>query len=136
MAQGSCNASDELMRTAFCIAFLFGSSLLPAGTAGQPRTQDDRYDRIEIVQPEDQSTVFDNNGHVDVLIRVLPSGELAPGDRIMLFIDNNPLPPQGQAQALDHVERGTHLLMARIINSHGSIVIESGPVTFYMWQAS
>jgi hypothetical protein len=134
MAQGRRNAATGLMRGALCIASLFGAALLPAGVSAQQRAPDSRYEAIEIVQPQDKSTVFDNSGHVEVQIRVSPAAELAPGDRMVLFLDEHAVVPK--AQALEHVERGVHRLQARILDSGGRSVIESKPITFYLWQAS
>jgi hypothetical protein len=120
------------MRTAFCIACGLIPALLSGGTCAQQRAPERRYEAIAIVQPQDQSTVFDNSGHVEVQIRVSPAGELVPGDRIVLFLDERPMP----LQALENVDRGTHRLQARIVDRNDRIVIESNPVTFYRWQAS
>lgn len=122
------------MRGAFCVASLFAAVLLPVGTSAQQRAPDSRYDAIEIVQPQDETTVFDNGGHVEVQIRVSPATELATGDRMILFLDEHAVVPKGQA--LDHVERGEHRLQVRILDSNGRNVIESKPITFYLWQAS
>jgi hypothetical protein len=69
-----------------------------------------------------------------VRIRVSQGAELAPGDRMMLFLDEHAVVPKGQA--LEHVVRGEHRLQARILDSSGRSVIESKPITFYLWQAS
>jgi prepilin-type processing-associated H-X9-DG protein len=122
------------MRGALCIASLLGAALLPVGTSAQQRAPDSRYEAIEIVQPQDDSTVFDNSGHVEVQIRVSPATALAPGHRMVLFLDGHASVPK--AQALEHVERGMHRLQARILDSNGRSVIESKPITFYLWQAS
>ncbi len=134
MAQGPRNPATGLMRGALCIASLFAAALLPVGASAQQRAPDSRYDAIEIVQPQDESTVFDNNGHVEVQIRVSPAAELAPGDRMMLFLDEHAVVTK--RQALEHVERGEHRLQARILDSSGRSVIESKLITFYLWQAS
>jgi len=134
MAQGLRNTATGLMRGALCIASLFAAALLPVDASAQQRAPDSRYEAIEIVQPQDESTVFDNSGHVEVRIRVSPAAELAPGDRMMLFLDEHAVVPKGQA--LEHVVRGEHRLQARILDSSGRSVIDSKPITFYLWQAS
>lgn len=134
MAQGLCNTAAGLMRGTLCIASLFAAALLPVGASAQQRAPGSRYEAIEIVQPQDESTVFDNSGHVEVRIRVSPAAELAPGDRMMLFLDEHAVVPKGQA--LEHVVRGEHRLQARILDSSGRSVIDSKPITFYLWQAS
>jgi hypothetical protein len=134
MAQAARNTATGLMRGTLCIASLSAAALLPIGASAQQRAPDSRYEAIEIVQPQDKSTVFDNSGHVEVRIRMSPGAEPAPGDRMMLFLDEHAVVPKGQA--LEHVVRGEHRLQARILDSSGRSVIESKPITFYLWQAS
>jgi hypothetical protein len=122
------------MRTALNVFCLLGSALLPAAGSAQSAASASRHERIEIVQPQDQSTVFDNSGHVDVQVRISPPVEPAPGEHLVLLLDERLQPQQGTA--LDHVERGMHRLQARIVDNHGHTIIESGPITFYLWQAS
>lgn len=109
-------------------AALFVSLLFAALQAAAER----RYNDIVITRPEDGSTVFDNSGHVQ--IAVSPEQELAPGDRFELLLDGHPL--ASERLTLDGVDRGPHHLQARIVDSEGAIVVESPPVTFYLWQAS
>lgn len=122
------------MRGALCIASLFAAVLLALDTSAQQRAPDSRYEAIEIMQPQDESTVFDNTGHVEVHVRVSPASELAPGDRMILLLDEHAVVPNGQA--LDHIKRGEHRLQARIVDNSGRSVIESKPIRFYLWQAS
>jgi hypothetical protein len=116
---------------------LAAAMLCGSGAHAQPAAGH-RYDAIAIMQPHDEATVFDNNGHVELQVRISPTGELAPGDRIELFLDQRPVTLQHAAgpQTLEHVERGSHRLQARIVDRSGHTVLESQPVTFYLWQAS
>jgi hypothetical protein len=122
------------MRTALGIVCLLVPALLPVTGSAQSPASASRHERIEIVQPQDQSTVLDNSGHVDVQVRISPPAEPAPGEHLVLLLDERLQPQPGTA--LDHVERGMHSLQARIVDNRGNTIIESRPITFYLWQAS
>jgi hypothetical protein len=104
---------------------------------GRPALADAPYRQLAVLQPKDGATVFSNPGHVDVRLGLAPASELAAGDRVELLLDGHRVAEaQGMQIALDHVDRGTHRLQARIIDGDGKTLIESVPITFQMWQAS
>lgn len=118
------------------LRYVLALALLAGMAAGPTRAQNHRYEQIAIAQPQDQATVFNNGGHVDVRILVSPAPP-APGDRVELFLDGRPVPfDDAHGFALDNVDRGTHTLQARIVDAGGTQLIASSPVTFFMWQAS
>jgi hypothetical protein len=120
------------MRNGVCLGALLASLLLPGFASAQQRSTGDHGRTLVIVQPKDQSTVFNNNGDVEVRLGVEPG--TAAGEHIELLLDGQPQHEQGHV--LHHVDRGTHRLQARVVDSSGHSVIESKPVTFYLWQAS
>ena len=85
--------------------------------------------------PEDQGTVRDNSGNMQVTVVVQPT--LKEGDKIALLIDGKPV---GQPQAatnfmLNAVERGQHTLEADVLGSTGQVLLKSKTITFFMHQA-
>lgn len=90
---------------------------------------------IAVTMPANDQTVHSNTGEVDVAVRMAPP--LAAGETIVITLDEREMArgPQRQVQ-LTGVERGTHVLQARIIDRDGKTVGQSDPVTFHMWQAS
>ncbi len=93
------------------------------------------YEEIVIVVPEDQSTVRDNSGNMQVSVVVKPT--LQKGDKVAILIDGKPV---GQPQAatnfmLNAVDRGQHTLEADVVNSSGRVLIKSKSVTFFIHQA-
>jgi hypothetical protein len=111
--------------------------IVAASAAAQQRAPNHRYEQLVIAQPQDQSTVFDNSGRVPVSIVISPALSLAPGEQLQLFLDGRPVTPtQDGDLALENVDRGSHQLQARIVDRGGATLIQSEPVTFFMWQAS
>ena len=89
---------------------------------------------IEIFQPGHEETVHDNSGNVTVEIMAV----LDRGQRIRLLIDGASAAPDSRNLTfnLEGIDRGTHTLKALILDREGTVVAESEPVVFYMWQAS
>ncbi|QIT53749.1 DUF4124 domain-containing protein [Aquisalimonas sp. 2447] len=110
----------------------------------QPRSapaDDDRddpsaYARVRIIQPEDEGTVRDNQGYVDVQVALDPN--LRDGHRVQFVLDGEPRGElsRSTSQRLTEVHRGEHRLQVRVVDGAGNTVAESDPVTFYMHQAS
>lgn len=95
------------------------------------------YDRIEIMRPGNDSTVFDNSGNVEVSVAVTPGLRASSGDRIVLLLDGRRASLSRSAQIkLTGVERGDHTLVAQVLDSGGNAAISSAPVKFHLWQAS
>ena len=94
-----------------------------------------KYTKLAIAQPLNESTIRNNNGSFPVSIQVEPS--LSPGDKIQLMLDGSPL---GEAQAnlnfeLTGINRGSHTITVQIVNANGGAIITSDPVTIYMQQS-
>ncbi|HTY98275.1 MAG TPA: hypothetical protein VMB75_00460, partial [Rhodocyclaceae bacterium] len=94
------------------------------------------YGTLAIAQPQDQQTVFDNNGVVDVVVSISPPLR-GGGDRVVLLVDGKAAARQaGPAFRLSGVDRGTHSLQAQLVSGDGRPLLSSAPVTFYLWHAS
>jgi len=89
---------------------------------------------ISIVSPASEETVHDNSGNVTVEV----AAQLNAGQRIRLLIDGAPAMPDSRDTTfrLQGVNRGEHTLEAVVLNDDEEVIANSGPVVFYMWQAS
>ena len=93
------------------------------------------YESIGILKPAGDSTIFDNAGNVDVVVKVAPA--LRPGDRIVLTLDGRPAAQRaGLRFALSSIDRGEHTLVVKAVDRDGNALIASPPVVFNVWQAS
>lgn len=90
------------------------------------------YREIAIVEPEQDGTVRDNEGKVMVSITLEPP--LQDGHRVRVYIDGQPVPGSfdGTAIELRGVERGTHQLLAEVLDATGSSMARSDRVSFTM----
>ncbi len=114
------------------------ASLLALGLAcGQAAAATSAYSSIDIAQPANGETVFNNEGDVEVKIVVRPALRAAAGDRIALAVDGEVASTQAQGRfALIGIARGTHTLQARVVDRAGDTLLASAPLTFHLWHAS
>jgi hypothetical protein len=94
-----------------------------------------RYASLEIWQPVNDEAFFGADAEVNVRLRSDPP--LAEGDRLLTYLDGNPLPDEN---ALEHrltgLSRGAHSLMSVIVDARGNERIRSAPVVFHIKQSS
>ena len=107
-----------------------------AAPAADDQQDTSAYAQVRIIQPEDQGTVRDNQGHVDARVALEPN--LREGHAVQFVLDGEPrgAPARSTSQRLTEVHRGEHRLQARVVDGAGNTLAESEPVTFYMHQAS
>lgn len=120
-------AGRDVSALAARLALVLGAALTLAAFAAEAA-------RIEILSPQHEETIHDNEGNVEVTVRA----ELGRDQRIRVLMDGVPAAPESESRTIPitHVERGEHTLKAQVVNERGHVVAESKPVTFYMWQAS
>jgi hypothetical protein len=92
--------------------------------------------RLAIVNPANDATVFSNPGDVSVQASVVPA--LAGDDRVELLVDGDSAgePAKSLDFQLSGMERGEHVLQARVIDGTGNVSAVSPSTIFYVWQAS
>lgn len=87
---------------------------------------------VNILSPDDQATIRNNDGFVSVMIEVNP--KLAANDKLQIVFDGTPLgsPKATTVFALRDINRGSHTIAAQLIDTSGKIVTTSEEVTIYM----
>jgi hypothetical protein len=100
------------------------------------RAADPSKYQLDIVDPANQATVFNNSGDVSVRVTAVP--DLANGDQVELLVDGVPAAPPSTTLdfPLSGLVRGTHMLQARIIDATGNVGSISPSSTVYIWEAS
>jgi hypothetical protein len=70
-------------------------------------------------------------------VQVSPQPGLKSGDSLQLFLDGKAVGSGSSTSfSLPDVERGAHVLQARVVGSNGITIIASPSVTFYVQKAS
>lgn len=91
---------------------------------------------IAVTLPEDQDTIYDNNGSVYITSLVSPS--FAANHKIQLKLDGKPInkPQSSGLFVLRNIDRGEHKIVLELHNGKGKVIATSKAVTFYMFRAS
>ena len=108
-------------------------------SASTPKQEpEDVYKSMVFVEPENNATIRDNEGVVDVSVRIEPLLKSQQGHKIQFYLDETPYgaPRMGLKLTLKNVERGAHVLSARVLNAGGELVFSANPVTFHVHKQS
>ena len=95
------------------------------------------YHSLTISTPGDQSNIRENAGNVAVVVDLDPA--LHPGHSMRLLLDNAPAATSGEQYlnfALNNVDRGTHTLVAEVLDKTGTVVFASNPSVFHLQRYS
>lgn len=97
-----------------------------------PQEKSSAYSLLEILTPSEESTLRNDTGIIDVMIKVEP--ELKDSDQFQLIYDDKPYgqPQQQNVFTVSDVYRGSHTLKVQVINASGQIIKSSQEITFYM----
>jgi hypothetical protein len=109
-----------------------GSAPKPAARSGAAAAV--AYQSLEIWQPANGESYFGADTTVDVRMRSEP--ELAPGDRLLLYLDGKLVEgdPTSLEYELSGLDRGVHSLAAVILDRQGNEKIRSEPRVFHIKQ--
>ncbi len=93
------------------------------------------YTRFAIVRPSNDETIYDNEGNIKVSIEIQPA--LTRGDRFRVLLDGAAVGDLTTPQiTLQNVDRGTHSVVALILDRTGRELARSAPVTFHLRKTS
>lgn len=98
-------------------------------------TQQSIYSTLLITSPENDLSVRDNTGNIDVSVSVKPG--LNSNHKLVLFLDGKEY-SRGNTTGfkLENIDRGTHQLRAAVVDAKGHQLIDSKSVTFHMLRFS
>ncbi|MCI0401806.1 MAG: DUF4124 domain-containing protein [Gammaproteobacteria bacterium] len=96
------------------------------------------YEQVAIVSPENDAAVRENAGNVTVTVALEPALQTTLGHRIALFVDGAQVSEPGTATqfSLINMDRGTHTLEAKVIDSDGKAIASSPPSEFHLLRHS
>ena len=108
----------------------------PPPPAAKPEAPRIVYLTFGIVSPADDQAVRSNNGSLNVEVLLEPA--LDKSHQLQLLLDEKPRGEPGTATSwsLENVTRGTHTLLAEIIDDTGAVVNRTEPVTFHLLRVS
>ncbi|MGH8587676.1 MAG: DUF4124 domain-containing protein [Gammaproteobacteria bacterium] len=96
------------------------------------------YDKIAVVNPPNDGTVWDNSGNVSIEIAVAPALQGTLGHKLVVLLNGQPLgePMAATSFTVTNLDRNTYTLQARIVDAGGEVLGESPPSVFHMKRIS
>ncbi len=96
------------------------------------------YQRLSIATPLNQATLRDNGGDVTVRVELTPPLQRDHRHRLKLLVDGRrkTWPGDELTLVLKNVSRGTHEIVALVVDSRNAELVRSAPVTIYLHRRS
>ncbi|KFI21661.1 DUF4124 domain-containing protein [Nitrosococcus oceani] len=94
--------------------------------------------RLSILAPQDDATVRENTGKVEVALQVEPPLEVDSDYRLQLLLDGQSVgkTKTNLRYTLTNVDRGSHTLQAKLLDRAGAPIAHSETITFHMRRMS
>ena len=91
-----------------------------------------------ITTPDNDATIRENSGKVEINVATEPPLQSQAGHKILVKIDGKAIgdPSTAQHYVLDNIDRGTHSLQASVLDASGNTLMESSTVTFHLKRIS
>lgn len=92
----------------------------------------DSYEEVAITEPENESTIRNNQGVIPVMVSLKPA--LMEGHQLQLVFDGKVIgaPQEATSFVLNSVDRGSHTIAVNVIDSQGEVVATTDKITVYM----
>lgn len=96
------------------------------------------YKSFKVSAPENEATIWDNEGIVTLALALEPALLIDTGHRIQFFLDGKPdgTPEIGLSHTYRDIERGSHTLSAAVVDVEGNAIISTDQVTIHLHKAS
>jgi hypothetical protein len=104
-----------------------------AETAVTETVTAEAYSRLEIIMPEHNSVVWATGGLMQVLVDIQPA--LQPGHKIILLLNDKPVegaPVASTSINATGIIRGTHQLVAAVVDSENYELLSSDPIVIHV----
>ena len=99
------------------------------------KTSQAQYSSLEIWSPDNGASFFGADAPVNIRLRSEP--DLAPGDRLLTYLDGKLIPNENAYEhTLSNLDRGVHSVTSVILDAKGNEKIRSQPVVFHIKQPS
>ncbi len=91
-----------------------------------------RYERLEVVSPAAEETLWNIEGVLNVSLVLTPG--LQEGHQVRVYHNGEAQTVSGTSFQLQEVWRGVHNIQAEVIDANGQMMIRSQPNRFYVQQ--
>ncbi|MDO6461333.1 DUF4124 domain-containing protein [Granulosicoccaceae sp. 1_MG-2023] len=95
------------------------------------RADEKNYTQLMVTAPQDDTVIRSNEGKVSISVAISPA--LTPGDTLIIELDGRQI-NSGNATSvsLSGIDRGTHTVSTRVVNSDGQTRISGNNISFHL----
>ena len=92
------------------------------------------YEDLVFVKPEDDATVRNNQGIINIELKLTPALRSKRGHRIQFYLDGEAYgePVSSIRTTMSNVDRGEHSLTASVLDTNGESLISTAPVIVHL----
>ena len=95
------------------------------------------YDKIAITSPAHDEALRENTGNISVSVALDPALNTAAGHRLQVLVDGQIAGEAPSATvSLQNIDRGTHSLIAQVIDANNSVLASSSAVVVHLQRYS
>ena len=96
------------------------------------------YKSMQIVEPENDATIRDNQGIVRVQVALDPPLMTQRGHKIQFYLNGEPhgMPVGTTSISFSNLDRGTYTLTSSVVNAEGAVLGSAEPVVFHLHRES
>lgn len=96
-----------------------------------------KYEKVEVVSPANEETIWDNEGNVQVNVNLVPNLQMDLNHKIRLFLNEDKIAEVASTQfQLANLDRGSFTLRAVVVDAQGREVGRSSPTNFHLRRQS
>jgi uncharacterized protein DUF4124 len=95
------------------------------------------YDKIAITSPVHDEALRENTGNISVNVSMNPALDTSAGHRVQVLVDGQVAGEAASATvSLQNIDRGTHSLVAQVIDANNSVLASSDAVVVHLQRYS
>ena len=109
-----------------------------AGTEEPAKKPPTRYSKFSVVSPQNDATIWDNNGSVPVSLLLEPPLDTENGHSVWVYVDGKAVVRKSQSlvQPLSGIDRGTHKIRAEIRDENRKTLKRTQNITVHLKRVS
>jgi hypothetical protein len=88
-------------------------------------TEEFKYQKLEIISPANDETIFINTTAISIEVKVLPGLNRAAKDRLQILWDDRVLVENQLSYKIDAADRGDHVIKAQVIDQNNKVLISA-----------
>lgn len=99
------------------------------------KTQSTKYDSLQIIQPDNNSTIRANQQPITILVKVQPAIMTNKGHELFIMFDGIQVNHEsGTSATIQNPDRGSHQIQALVKNKDHQTITQTAPVTVHVKQ--